>query len=201
MKKIITAFLICLGFISFLTNQHTVFAAENEKISNEGLETELVETLDPKMLEVFNRLDDYTTTDDNGITVFDSNEAISNNESTLLIEIGNTVNGFGEEPVENKNITMRALSWPKITLYGNFCGPAGKSGNNWSKKAIDDLDFACKKHDRCYVPNKNINQKCNKAFLVDLLPIMQKTKSNPLSKKSIVAHAAYYYFQKEIKNS
>lgn len=197
-KRIITAFLIGLGFFSFLTNQNSVLASENEEITNEELETELIESLDPETLEAYNHLDNYLITDINGVTIFDSNTAISNNESDLLVELGNTFNEFGEEFEETDRVSVRSL-WGsiKFTVYGNYCGSAGKSGNDWSKKAIDNLDAQCRKHDLCYSHKNGANNKtCNKAFMRNLLPVIQT--SNKLSKKHAVAVIAYKYFSKKV---
>lgn len=197
-KKIITVFLIGLGFFSFVTNQNSVLASENEEITNEELERELIETLDPETLEAYNQLDNYLITDTKGVMSFDSNTAISNNESDLLLELGNTFNEFGEKFEETDRISVRSL-WGniKLTFYGNYCGSAGKSGNDWSKKPIDNLDAQCRKHDLCFSHKKGANNKtCNKAFMRNLLPVIQT--SNKYSTKHTVAVIAYKYFSNKI---
>lgn len=196
LKKLITSFLVLIGFASFFTNQSTVSAAEEETISEDELKTELVETVDFETVEAMEKLDNYLINDSNGEMTFDFVSAIENNESELLLSIGSAYNQFGESSTEISDSTITVYGWPKISLYGNFCGPAGKNGSDFSKSAIDNLDSACKAHDRCYAPGKSdktTNRSCNLAFMKKLLPIIQT--SSKLSKKHVVAVAAYKWFE------
>lgn len=196
LKKLITSFLIVLGFASFFSNQQTVSASEDETISEEELQTILIETVDSETLDVMEKLDNYLIKDSEGEITFDSMSAVEQGESDLFLSVGNAYNQFGEGSTKISDSTIELYGWPKITLYGNFCGPAGKNGSDFSKSAIDNLDSACKAHDRCYSPGKSdktTNRSCNLAFMKKLLPVIQT--SSKLSKKHIVAVAAYKYFE------
>lgn len=196
LKKLIATFLMVLGFASFFTSQNNVLAAENEEITEADLQAELVETVDSETLETMERLDTYLISNPDGELVFDFVSAVENNESDFLLSIGSAYNQFGESSAEINDSTIQVYGWPKITLYGNFCGPAGKNGSDFSKSAIDNLDAACKSHDRCYAPGKSdktTNRSCNIAFMRKLLPIIQKSPT--FSRKRVVAFAAYKYFE------
>lgn len=181
--------------MAIFTSRNVVSAEETKEITEEELQIELMESVDSETLGAMENLDEYLIIDSNGVETFDIISATKNDESDLLIAIGSTYNQFGNDYINIEEEAITTLGWPKISLYGNFCGPAGKNGSNFSKKAIDDLDSACKAHDRCYKPGKSdktTNRSCNLAFMKRLLPVIQK--SSKLSKKHIVAVAAYKYF-------
>lgn len=126
------------------------------------------------------KLDNYLITDSNGETTFNFTSAVENNESELLISVGNAYNQIGEDSTKISDSTIELYSWPKVTLYGNFCGPAGKNGSDFSKSAIDNLDSASKAHDRCYAPDKSdktTNSTCNSAFMKRLLTVIQTSSA------------------------
>lgn len=198
-KKIIISFLLVLGVTSSFANASAVSAAVTEEITLAELQLELMETADPETLEAMDRLDEYLIIDSDGESVFDLTSAVENDESDLLIEIGKVFNQFGEESKSNDGMMSMAAAassgWPRIPIYGNYCGPAGPGGTDFTKKPIDNLDDACRYHDRCYLPGGSdnvINRSCNLAFMKRLLSVIQT--SNKLTRKHITAVAAYKYF-------
>ncbi|MGV3078567.1 hypothetical protein [Streptococcus pluranimalium] len=75
--------------------------------------------------------------------------------------------------------------------YGKyFC----KGNNLLNKQAIDDLDAACREHDKFFKVFTKDNRACNQAFLLRLAPIMQK--NNVTSKKGGYSSAAFYLLSK-----
>ncbi|QPK94387.1 hypothetical protein HCQ94_01380 [Actinomyces sp. zg-332] len=48
--------------------------------------------------------------------------------------------------------------------YGKYCGP----GNSGPGQPIDDLDTACRSHDRCYGRHGYFNSQCDRDFVATL---------------------------------
>ncbi|MGM0140291.1 hypothetical protein IGI65_002776 [Enterococcus sp. DIV0755b] len=147
---------------------------------------------DSNTLILMESLDQYTTKKENGALVFDVDKAVAEQQSQEVIEVGEVLNlisrdidnyGFhdGAEPV------LRAL-FP-IGSYGNYCG---KGNKGWNKNPIDDLDSACREHDKCFQGFNAKSKACNRAFVRRLLPIVQT--NSPLTYKGAYAAAALKLF-------
>lgn len=52
--------------------------------------------------------------------------------------------------------------------YGRYCGP----GNSGPGNPVDDLDTACRSHDRCYGKHGHGNKQCDKDFVATLRKIL-----------------------------
>ena len=131
-------------------------------------------------LKLCNRTDKYITISEDGTKYFDENKAITNSEPEYLIDVGNTMNQF------SLNNDSEIMPFVNILVYGNYCGKGNSGG-----APIDDLDYACYRHDMCFVWGGN-NTQCNNQMLVRLLPIIQVTPK--FSYKWNVAVGAYVAF-------
>ena len=82
------------------------------------------------------------------------------------------------------------LSFP---VYGNYCGPLHPP-KGMNPVAIDQVDFACQNHDKCYDDYGYFNKSCDLKIIEDLKSVIPQTESEALSKKLLI-----YYFQKTKK--
>ncbi|ANZ98571.1 hypothetical protein BFC20_12505 (plasmid) [Brochothrix thermosphacta] len=99
---------------------------------------------DEKTQEILSELDKYLLEDEEGNIIF----KVKSNEtpSKEVLEIGKVINEFsGKDDTEIMSTVIKNRIAFNGLVYGNYCG---KGSNN--KKPIDDLDSACKAHDKCY---------------------------------------------------
>lgn len=185
MKKVaflILVAMVMIGSAIFIPN--SVYANENI-ISKELSTMNEAYEFDEKTQEILSELDKYLLEDEEGNIIF----KVKSNEipSQEVLDIGKVINEFsGKEDTEIMSTVINSRIAFNGLVYGNYCG---KGSNN--KKPIDDLDSACKAHDKCYNWGGN-NKKCNAAFRRSLAPIIQK--NSPTTRKGIVALAAYKMF-------
>ena len=86
----------------------------------------------------------------------------------------------------NKKIAKSELSFP---VYGNYCGPLYPP-KGMSPLALDEVDLACKKHDKCYGDLGYFNKDCDLQIMQDLKAIKSKSEKENLAKKLLI-----FYFQ------
>ena len=91
----------------------------------------------------------------------------------------------------NKKIIKNPeLSFP---VYGNYCGPLyPPKGTN--PIALDQVDLACKNHDKCYEDYGYFNKKCDLQILDSLRLIKPKSENEKLAQKLLI-----FYFQESTK--
>ena len=74
-----------------------------------------------------------------------------------------------------------------VKIWGNWCGPDWTGGQrvsaeeyqgSWSYPAIDNLDAACRKHDRQCAGEKGCSKKADDA----LLKVARKISANPIER-------------------
>ena len=72
----------------------------------------------------------------------------------------------------NNKKTMRTtdLSFP---IYGNYCGPLPPP-KGMNPLAFDEVDLACKNHDKCYDDYGYFNKNCDLQIMKDLKLINHK---------------------------
>lgn len=173
----------------FFANSNTANAEEFDTLS---FESEIESALSEEDVELFDQLDKYTYTTSEGTKEFDVAAAKEANASVEVITVGTKMNELLVEYKTNSSsnsagmITIQGL-FP-IGSYGNYCG----KGNNVGSYPKDNLDRACKYHDKCWNGVFGKNTKCNRAFVRRLLPIVQTT--SPLTYKGIYARAAMKLF-------
>jgi hypothetical protein len=193
-KGFLFLFLLSMVLI-FSLPQKTVSASEEDSdvsVHND-IEQLMNEELDQELIDIFNELDNYTLVDENGLKTIDLVSAEQNNASEEIIEIGTVMNSMAKDVDKDnsyKNTEEIVLySLFPIGSYGNYCG---KGNNGYDKTPIDNLDSACRAHDKCFNGFFKKNTTCNQAFIKKLLPIVQ---SERFSKKGIYAFAAIQLFK------
>lgn len=102
--------------------------------------------------------------EENGERYFDLEKAKKDNVRDEVIDLGNLVNDLASEWGFRQDREVKFRSLFPIGSYGNFCG---KGNNGWDKYPIDDLDAACKGHDKCFVWGGD-NTACNTQFCKEL---------------------------------
>ena len=78
----------------------------------------------------------------------------------------------------------KVATFPK---YGNYCGldrPA--TGENPSP--TDDVDAACKNHDKCYVEKGDFNLICDTTLIAELKSLTPKNEIEKIARKSIISY-------------
>lgn len=118
----------------------------------------------------------YITIDEDGRKIIDILGAKQSNEDKYIIRILE----IAEQIQQDEEIAINSLSshslnvepklYNNLSRYGHYCG---KGNDGWNKTPIDDLDRACKAHDRCYVWGGN-NTQCNATFCSSLNKIIAK---------------------------
>ena len=81
------------------------------------------------------------------------------------------------------------LSFP---VYGNYCGPLYPVAS-MKPIAIDDVDNACKNHDRCYDLKGYFNQDCDMQLKNDLIAISPLSTEEDLAKRLILFYINSLY--------
>lgn len=120
-----------------------------------------------------------------GYLIFDVEKAKADGGSYDFIRTGELYNTMVIDynvlsAKQNKNI-------PNSPYYGNFCGPFT---TNMKAKPIDELDKACRTHDRCYGKHGWGNKQCDRDFVSILKRIMPRLRGKALD----YAAAAIVYF-------
>lgn len=88
-----------------------------------------------------------------------------------------------------KDLKKENLSFP---IYGNYCGPLYPP-NSMKPLALDEVDNACKNHDRCYELNGYFNQNCDMQLEMDLMAIEPQSLDEDLAKKLILFYLNSLY--------
>ncbi|WP_438830874.1 phospholipase A2 family protein [Streptococcus pluranimalium] len=182
MRKFV--FSILTIFLAFLAFSNIVSADTND----------FYNLLDGDNVAILNELDSVTEFNDKGLPVVNLEQAHNVGLSDEAIEVALNLNEIVRDIETNGEssaiASMERALFP-IGDYGNYCG---RGNNGWNKQPIDDLDAACREHDKCFKGFLKDNRACNQAFLRRLAPIMQK--NNVTSKKGGYASAAFYLFSK-----
>lgn len=97
--------------------------------------------------------------------LFNVEEAIVNNESQEVIEIGNIYNEMlkDERSGNYENVNRKKRFLKDISRYGNWCGKG-----NIGETTIDILDQQCKEHDLCYQSRGQWDTSCDEEFIINL---------------------------------
>ncbi|QPK94385.1 hypothetical protein HCQ94_01370 [Actinomyces sp. zg-332] len=74
-----------------------------------------------------------------------------------------------------------------LANYGRYCGPR----NSGPEAPVDDLDTACRSHDRCYGRHGYGNKKCDRDFVATLQRILPHAQ-NPFKRLYIKAAIAVF---------
>lgn len=91
----------------------------------------------------------------------------------------------------NKKIMQTTdLSFP---IYGNYCGPFHPP-KGMNPLAIDEVDLACKNHDKCYDDYGYFNKKCDLQIMKDLKLINPQNETEKLAHRLLI-----FYFQESSK--
>lgn len=177
----ICSFILAIPYNAF-ADSNLSCAIENEEVFlNE--ETELL----------FAEIEKYMITYDYGKRNFDMASALNNNASKKALEIGFAINQMVEDLEEERlnegGIIPFSQGWNGGLSYGYYCGP-GNQG--WDKNPIDNLDSACRRHDRCYNddPLGYGHFACDGDFCRELKPII----NNSSGQKYVYASAAFLVF-------
>ncbi len=103
----------------------------------------------------------------------------------LLIILGFLFNCSG-----NKKTSTSELSFP---VYGNYCGPLYPP-KGMKPVPLDNVDSACKQHDKCYEDLGYFNKNCDLEIMQNLKAITPKNENENLAKKLLI-----FYFQEASK--
>lgn len=148
--------------------------------------------LDNTSYSILKELDRVTEYDEQGLPIIHLETANEIGLSGAAMEVALNLNRIVAEIKSNgesSTFTMMERALFPIGSYGNYCGMGNKG---WHLAPIDDLDSACKEHDKCFKGFTSDNRSCNKAFLKRLLPIIQVNSG--LTTKGAYALAAYKLF-------
>ena len=66
--------------------------------------------------------------------------------------------------------------------------------SSWNPIAIDEVDLACKNHDKCYDDFGYFNKNCDLKILKDLKLISPRTETEKLAQRLLI-----FYFQESSK--
>jgi hypothetical protein len=89
-----------------------------------------------------------------------------------------------------KAIKKTDLSFP---IYGNYCGPLYPP-KGMNPLVLDEVDLACKNHDKCYDDFGYFNKNCDLEILKDLKLINPKSVDEKLAQRLLI-----FYFQESTK--
>lgn len=118
----------------------------------------------PTESEIHLTLDKYATTNLDGSTFYDVNEAEQDNVDPRIVEIAEVANDITSDSKGKQELAQPADLNP--TNYGNWCG----KNNSGPGEPINELDRACMGHDHCL----NINRPtcdCDQEFVSRLREI------------------------------
>jgi len=88
-----------------------------------------------------------------------------------------------------KDLKKENLSFP---VYGNYCGPLYPV-NSMKPLALDEVDNACKNHDRCYEIKGYFSKDCDMQLKNDLMAIEPKKPEEDLAKRLILFYLNSLY--------
>jgi hypothetical protein len=89
-----------------------------------------------------------------------------------------------------KKMQKTDLSFP---VYGNYCGPLYPP-KGMNPLALDEVDLACKNHDKCYDDYGYFNKNCDLEIIKDLKLINPQSETEKLAQRLLI-----YYFQEAQK--
>lgn len=168
------------------------FSGFGKLVNADEVADDVYADFDSNTLNLMNSLDKYISKNDNGALIFDIESASQAQESQEVLKVGEVINSISQDinEVGFHDGTEPVLRWLfPIGSYGNYCG---KGNKGWDKKPIDDLDSACREHDKCFKGFNAKSKSCNRAFVKRLLPIVQT--NSPLTYKGAYAAAALKLF-------
>lgn len=90
----------------------------------------------------------------------------------------------------NKKTKISDLNFP---IYGSYCGPLHPP-KGMNPLAIDEVDFACKNHDKCYDDFGYFNRNCDEKIVKDLKLINPQSENEKLAQRLLI-----FYFQESLK--
>lgn len=83
--------------------------------------------------------------------------------------------GFAEE-----SYVQEASFWNSVFSWGNYCG-AGRNGKGYLQKPVDNVDAACRRHDRCLVRSGHADGSascpCERSFYDELNAMIESDES------------------------
>lgn len=141
---------------------------------------------------VFDELALITEYDEQGLAYINLEQAYELNLSDEAIMLALDINGINQGMKESgfgegaRRVRRVALSG--LARYGHYCG-AGNLG--WDVAPIDNLDWACRRHDLCWQGWGPACRACNRQFVNELRVIMANHAGTPRGR---YATAAYYLF-------
>lgn len=139
---------------------------------------------DPTTKELWDKFDMYVSIDNDGYKYFAYEAAVNNNETELLLSVGEEFNKLAAFlRTEGTTATVNRIK-RDIGRYGHYCGPGNSGGT-----PVDDLDAACQLHDSCYKWGGD-NTQCNRLFCQKLLRIIQITSPLDLPKYAVAVGAS-----------
>lgn len=159
-------------------------------------DTDAYSMLDRNSTNILQELDKVTEFNEQGLPVVNLEAADEMGVSEEAMEVALNLNQIVKDIETNgESSTLAAMERALIPVgaYGNYCG---KGNKGWDVAPIDDLDSACRVHDKCFKGFTKDNRSCNREFLRNLLPIIQK--NSVLTPKGAYALAAYKLFAKFI---
>lgn len=186
-KKLQYGTLFLTLFISIFT-----FSLSNNKVFADTNNADIYSEFDDNTLNLMTSLDKYISKSDNGALIFDIETASKANEDKNVLAVGEVINFLAQDINESgfHDATEPLLRWLfPIGSYGNYCG---KGNNGWDKQPIDELDSACREHDKCFKGFNSKSKACNREFVRKLLPIVQTNSATTY--KGIYAAAALKLF-------
>lgn len=128
----------------------------------------------------------YMNVDSNGVVSFDTKNAIEDNVSEYVAEIGQDINSFS---AEMQSDPRGARNIKGIKVWGNWCGPKHSGG-----KTKGVLDAQCKKHDLCYAKKGYYFAcSCDRALIKNVTKNFSKMKKKN-EKRAANAILIYFYW-------
>lgn len=192
MNNMLKSFKVGFLFLSAVIFIFTVIPQNASASVKSKTNEELFESLgglDQETLDMFNELDKYRIELGDGSFKLDTTTAELEGVQPEVLNVINIVNVMAKDV--DAEISPFAL-FP-IGSYGNYCG---KGNNGYDKTPIDNLDSACRDHDKCFKGWNDASIPCNQVFVGKLMVIVQATSA--ISDKGAYARAALYLFKEWI---
>lgn len=183
MKKLLFAF---LSVVTFFCLTSPVLANATDA-SSVDIPTEVQAILDEVAL--------VTEYDDQGIAHVNMDQAYELGLSDEAIMLALDINGISQD-IKNNGFAegvrrVRRVAASGLTRYGHYCG-AGNLG--WDVAPIDNLDWACRRHDLCWQGWGPASKECNRQFVNELKVIIANHTWTPRGRYAMAALVIFLPF-------
>lgn len=167
MKKLLFVFLSVVTFFCL-----TAPVSANTTDSSLDIPTEVQ--------AVFDELALVTEYDEQGFPYLNLDQAyklgLSEDSIAVALDVNSMVQELKNDGFNNGTVQLRQSLYDRLTRYGHYCG-GGNLG--WDVAPIDNLDWACRRHDLCWQGWGSESKECNRQFIAELKAIIANHPGTP----------------------